>query len=438
MANRWNASVTTKLRVAYSKLAPFVDVIETDNGDIIQGFMPHILKKVGHMEFTFIREPLDRYSETLENNTFGGMVGMLSSNDVDLIMNPILPQEEFFEFLYYSNPITIEAYTILSGTTSINSGYFFYFSVLDTSVWSGIAVALLSIAAASACLVKYTLRRQSYNYIILTGWYCWNLFSFMLKQNPTNILILKNKKRLSSIVLRVLVMTWAFCIAFLVMNVFQSLLVSKMTLLKSRPLVDTLTDLVACKDCVCMAPREIQLDFLIKRSPLETVRRSWNKIDTSLSHHDLFKNKYMLDVEKGKFCLIHGHLIIEDRLGVFFQKKGSCNLHLSKSYFYPFSLLMAVNRNMSPVFFETFNLGITRLVDADITGRWFKSSLEVSTLCTSYTDNTIKPLGMKNLYGVLLLWAAGTFIAAIVLILEIFLSKFTVKSKKVKRSKTKK
>ncbi|KAG8182091.1 hypothetical protein JTE90_020451 [Oedothorax gibbosus] len=534
MANRWNTSVTTKLRVAYSKLSPFVDVTETENGDILGGFMPNILKTLGewmNLELYFIREPMDLYGGIWKNNTYNGMVGMLYRNEVDLIMNPVLPQEEFYDFLYYSNPITVEAFTILSGKTSLDTGLFPYLSVLDFQIWIGIAIALFVVAATSAQLFISALHPASYNYFSSTGWYCWNLFSCMLKQSPRNNYLLNKKKRSSSIALRILVMIWVFGVAFLVMNVFQSLLVTKMTLRKSRPLVDTLSDLGSCKDCVCLSPREVQLAVVIKpaflyafhveicvrvalsdmscadeegcftftweienvdillryeegrlsspawktetkegkavewqvlayhfggsiyfrlnclnetwnpdrcelsaisscgkKSPMASTRKVWAKINNRLSHDSIFRDDIMLAVESGKFCVIHGHLILEDWLSEFFARKGSCNTHLSTNYFYPFPLLMAVHRRLSPLFFETLNLGITRLVAADITGKWFKSSLKISNLCTSYTDSTLKPVGMNHIHGVLLLWAVGIFIAAIVLMLEILLSKLIRKS----------
>ncbi|GFW32489.1 lig_chan-Glu_bd domain-containing protein [Trichonephila clavipes] len=61
---------------------------------------------------------------------------------------------------------------------------------------------------------------------------------------------------------------------------------------------------------------------------------------------------------------------------------------------------------------------VTRLVDADITGKWFEAALEVSNLCTSYSDNTLQPLGIQHIYGVLVLWAAGLTMSFIVLLFE--------------------
>ncbi|GBM02508.1 hypothetical protein AVEN_76541-1 [Araneus ventricosus] len=58
------------------------------------------------------------------------MVGMLYRNDVDLILNPILPKVKILEFARFTNPITVEAYTILSGKKTEEAGFFLYFSVL--------------------------------------------------------------------------------------------------------------------------------------------------------------------------------------------------------------------------------------------------------------------------------------------------------------------
>ncbi|KAF8774512.1 Glutamate receptor ionotropic like protein [Argiope bruennichi] len=333
---KWNSSVSTKLKVAYANLAPFVAVEETKNGDVLGGFIPQIMEMVAkwmNLELTYIREPYDTYGSWV-NNTWNGMVGMLYRNEVDLILNPILPTDEFLDFLYYTNPITIEAYTILAGKKSEELGLFLYFSVLDKSVWIGIIIALFVISVTSAALFRRTLLPYSFQ--------C--TFTLNMPESPR-----------------------------------------------------------------------------FMESNLAINRLAWTKIDHTVSQVKAFQS--IPKVEKGGLCIIHGHLIIKDRLSKYFRKKGTCNLHLSKNYFYPFSLMMAIHRRLPPVFAETFNRGVTRLVDADITGKWFEAALEVSDLCTSYSDNTLKPLGLEHIFGVLVLWAAGLAISFVVLILEMKISK---------------
>ncbi|GFR24069.1 lig_chan-Glu_bd domain-containing protein [Trichonephila clavata] len=308
------------------------------------------------IRLTYVREPLDIYGNWV-NNSWDGMIGMLYRNEVDLILNPILPQAEFLEFLYYTNPITIEAYTIVAGKKSEE-------------------------------LV------------------------------PKDRLMLRNHKHFLSVFLPLLNVLWVFCIAFLVMNTFQSLLVSKLTLKKTTPVVDTLADLVNTRGVTCLAPREIQIDHVLKNSDLETNRLAWKKVNHDLPQTRVFQADILQDVEKGKYCIIHGHLIIKDRLSTFFTKTGTCNMHLSQKYFYPFSLLMAIHKKMPRSFYDTFNMGVTRLVDADITGKWFEAALKVSNLCTSYSDNTLQPLGLQHIYGVLVLWAAGLIMSFVVLLFE--------------------
>ncbi|GFS43410.1 lig_chan-Glu_bd domain-containing protein [Trichonephila inaurata madagascariensis] len=357
-------------------------------------------------------------------------IGIPSSNipfamlrEVDLILNPILPQAEFIEFLYYTNPITIEAYTILAGKKSEELGLFLYFSVLDKSVWLGIIIALLVTSVTSTALFRRLLS-SSYRWFSTIGRYCWNYLSYMLKQVPKDRLMLRNHRHFVSIYLPLLNILWVFCIAFLVMNTFQSLLVSKLTLKKTTPVVDTLADLVDSRGVTCLAPREIQIDHVLKNSDLETNRLAWKKVNHDLPQTRVFQPDILKDVEKGTYCIIHGHLIIKDRLSTFFTKTGTCNMHLSQKYFYPFSLMMAIHKKMPRSFYDTFNMGVTRLVDADITGKWFEAALKVSNLCTSYSDNALQPLGIQHIYGVLVLWAAGLTMSFIVLLFERNLFKY--------------
>ncbi|GIY84176.1 lig_chan-Glu_bd domain-containing protein [Caerostris extrusa] len=282
---KWNSSVTTKLNVAYAKLAPFVDVQETDKGDILGGFIPQIMQMVANwmnLELTYIREPFDTYGN-LVNGSWNGMVGMLFRNEVDLILNPILPKPEFLEFLYYTNPITIEAYTILSGKKSEELGLFLYFSVLDKSVWMGIIIALIVIAVTSAALFRRAAFPSSFKWLHFIGQYSWNLLSYMMKQVPKKNFLLRNHKHVLSIFLPLLNMLWVFCVAFLIMNTFQSLLVSKLALKKVVPIVDTVADLARSHGVICIAPREIQIDHVLKYSDLEINRKAWTKIDNEMS-----------------------------------------------------------------------------------------------------------------------------------------------------------
>ncbi|GFW32488.1 lig_chan-Glu_bd domain-containing protein [Trichonephila clavipes] len=285
---RWNSTVTTKLRVAYAKLGPFVAVRETDKGDILEGFMPQIIHMVArwmNLELTYVREPLDIYGNWV-NDSWDGMIGMLYRNEVDLILNPILPQAEFIEFLYYTNPITIEAYTILAGKKSEELGLFLYFSVLDKSVWLGIIIALLVTSVTSTALFRRLLS-SSYRWLSTIGRYCWNYLSYMLKQVPKDRLMLRSHKHFISIYLPLLNILWVFCIAFLVMNTFQSLLVSKLTLRKTTPVVDTLADLVGSRGVTCLAPREIQIDHVLKWVPF---------------HCDIFGNERADFKAKRRWC----------------------------------------------------------------------------------------------------------------------------------------
>ncbi|GFW32508.1 hypothetical protein TNCV_676661 [Trichonephila clavipes] len=57
-----------------------------------------------------------------------------SQQEVDFVLNPDLPRAGVLEFAYFTNPITVEAYTILSGKKIQEAGFFLYFSVLNNSV----------------------------------------------------------------------------------------------------------------------------------------------------------------------------------------------------------------------------------------------------------------------------------------------------------------
>ncbi|XP_054717250.1 uncharacterized protein LOC129226644 [Uloborus diversus] len=242
----------------------------------------------------------------------------------------------------------------------------------------------------------------------------------MLRQTAGQKYLFQWRKIKFSVFLTTLVMLWTFGIGMLTMNTFQSLLVTKLTLRKSKPLVDSIEDISKREDIQPIVPREIQIDHVLQNSGIPAYEKAWERINNKfVPMEQVFAFQNLLIVQKGKTCIIHGHLIIKDRLSTFFKKTGSCNMHLSSNYFYPFSLPFALKRNLPQLFLHKFNLGITRLVDADISGKWFKAALKEATLCTSYTANHVKPLGLGNLHGVLLLWGFGLVLASTSLLVEV-------------------
>ncbi|KAG8182088.1 hypothetical protein JTE90_020448 [Oedothorax gibbosus] len=411
------------LRIAYAHFPPYVLATNKNGSLVLSGMMPGIINSVARWmnisSLSFIREPEDKYG-TWENNTFTGMVGMLYRNEVDLIMNPILAKSSILEFAYFTNPITIGAYTVLSGKRSEQENLFLYFSALDTVVWYFIIITAIAISVTSTFMFSSLNALPHPSKARICGEYLWNLVSYMLRQDPSHKLLLRKSKRKMSLLIQLMVTLWMFGVGLLVMSSFQSLLVSKMTVYKSTPIIDTLEDLLYTDATVGVAPFEIQLEDVLENSGVAVYEKAWLKIKPNLMPwNKVLTDETIKDTERGKYCIIHGYFILRNRLSRFLKEKSYCNLHLSKKNFFPFPLLVAVQKTLPRSFFEAFNLGITRSVDSDMPGKYFKPGLEDSNMCTSYTDKTLKPQGLENLYGVLLLWAAGLACGVIALLYEL-------------------
>ncbi|GIX90756.1 uncharacterized protein CEXT_67031 [Caerostris extrusa] len=191
------------------------------------------------------------------------------------------------------------------------------------------------------------------------------------------------------------------------MSTFQSLLVSKLTIRKAHAFVDTMTEFVETKSTVGIAPMEIQLGDVLENSGIPLYEAAWKKIKNNLMPgRSVFATK---TIEK---------------------EHASCQLHLSERHFYPLSLHIPLKKDLPESFLDAFNLGITRMVDADISGRSLKASVEVANLCISHTETQLKSLGLNNIYGVLLMWAGGVLLGGMVLAFEIIINGFKVLNKK--------
>ncbi|XP_035226867.1 uncharacterized protein LOC118199174 [Stegodyphus dumicola] len=134
------------------------------------------------------REPSDKYGNFM-NGTWDGIIGMVHRNEVDFLMNPVVPREPVLEFSYFTNPITIEAFSVLSGKEKKEAGLFLYFSVLDKWVWNGILIAFVVVALTSAILYKKIVQPADINWIRIFSQYIWLLFSYMLRQRNLVILV---------------------------------------------------------------------------------------------------------------------------------------------------------------------------------------------------------------------------------------------------------
>ncbi|GFT47790.1 lig_chan-Glu_bd domain-containing protein [Nephila pilipes] len=415
------------MRAVYSNLPPFVIVKIVNGSTVLDGFIPDIVRAVTkkmNWNVTFIREPYDNYG-SWENNTWTGMVGMLHRNEVDFILNPVMAKERILEFAYFTNPITIEAFTILSGKKIQEAGFFLYFSVLNSSVWLTMIVALIAVAVTSAILYVRLQKETKYlSWIATISEYSWNFLSHLLKQSPTEKYFLRKNREYLSIFLPLLAILWIAGIG-LVMTAFQSLLVTKLTLSKSQPYVDTMADLLKTEKTAGIVPVEIKFEEILENSGIPVYEAVFEKIRKNfLPQSVVFSDETMKKVQNGKFCIFHGHLILKNKLSDFFKKYSFCQMHLSDNYFFPFSLPIAIHRKFPRALYENFNYGVTRLVDADITGKTFKNDLEGSKLCTSYSDTTLRPLGIKNIYGVLIMWTAGLVSATLAFVCEILSNRY--------------
>ncbi|GFR24073.1 lig_chan-Glu_bd domain-containing protein [Trichonephila clavata] len=211
---------------------------------------------------SFIREPEDNYG-TWKNNTWSGMIGMLYRNEVDLILNPIIPKASILEFAHFTNPIIIDAYTILSGKKIQEPGLFLYFKVLDTTVWIAMVATAIVLGFTSTTIYKRVLMPKDFSWIRMIRQYSWHFLSYALRQNPTEKYLLRSNKTRLQAFLPLIATLWILGIG-LIMSSFQSLLVSKLTIRESQPFVDSMDEFVNTDSTIGIAPVEIQLGDVLE------------------------------------------------------------------------------------------------------------------------------------------------------------------------------
>ncbi|GFW32495.1 lig_chan-Glu_bd domain-containing protein [Trichonephila clavipes] len=246
--------------LSMDQLPPFVIVKNSSGVLVLNGFMPPMVRSVA--KWMNITEPEDNYG-TWKNNTWSGMIGMLYRNEVDLILNPIIPKASILEFAHFTNPIIIDAYTILSGKKIQEPGLFLYFKVLDTTVWIAMVATAIVLGFTSTTIYKRVLMPKDFSWIQMIRQYSWHFLSYALRQNPTEKYLLRSNKTRLQAFLPLIATLWILGIG-LIMSSFQSLLVSKLTIRESQPFVDSMDEFVNTDSTIGIAPVEIQLGDVLE------------------------------------------------------------------------------------------------------------------------------------------------------------------------------
>ncbi|GBM02501.1 hypothetical protein AVEN_76536-1 [Araneus ventricosus] len=290
-------------------------------------------------------------------------------------------------------------------------------------VWIGMVFAAIAIGVTCTFVYQSILTPKEFSWVTMARQYCWHLLSYALRQSPTEKYLLRANRTRLSVLLPLLTTIWILCVGLL-MTAFQSLLVSKLTVRKSHAFVDTMADFVKTDSTVGTAPTEIQLGDVLENSSIPLYEAAWEKIkDNLLPGRTVFSSHTMEKVQRGEFCVFHGYVVLRNRLSDYYKKRAVCQFHLSQQHFFPFSLQMAMQKKTTELIYESFNLGVTRLVDADLPGKSLKAAVEVSSLCTSFSETTLRSLGLENIYGVLAMWAAGLLCGFVILIVEIIIKR---------------
>ncbi|GFR33277.1 NADH dehydrogenase 1 alpha subcomplex subunit 8 [Trichonephila clavata] len=162
------------------------------------------------------------------------------------------------------------------------------------------------------------------------------------------------------------------------MNVFQSLLVSKLTIIKTKPVIDSMQDLVAKENVKGLVPIELEIQEVLKDSGIPLYEEAWEKLKLTTSTFDevLSETSYR-EVMEGKACIVHGQLILKSVLQEYFQTNGRCDFHLSENYFFPFPLLMGLRKTLPKEFQRKFNSG-KKIVNIDLFVLFYGSVLRFS------------------------------------------------------------
>ena len=100
------------------------------------------------------------------------------------------------------------------------------------------------------------------------------------------------------------------------------------------------------------------LSSIFQGSGIPIYEAVWEKMEPDLVTGDtLFSEESLKNVQKGKICLVHGHLILRAVLDDYFKKHARCNFHLSNNMFFPFPLLIPVKKSLPRKFKDKLNFG---------------------------------------------------------------------------------
>ncbi|XP_076034764.1 glutamate receptor ionotropic, kainate glr-3-like [Oratosquilla oratoria] len=426
------------LKITYGDFPPFCQTV----GDNIVGIAANILKFVTQQN-NFCYDPPDfdmKWGSKEDNGSWTGMMGKLARKEVDVALGPFGVTWDRYQVADFSKVVHVTEHFIVYTRPGFESDMAGFIKPFPLLVWGLLGLTLIVMIWAlfgasksyrGVCSAKEQLGRKrtspegemtvkTFDDVtsseVIKDSVFWVLQIFSAQGANSSWVATSGRSGTPLVILWML-----FC--FLVGSMYKSNLMAMLILPKVNIPFNNLAEMVAQDKVKWGLPgHSIQTTKYKEADPSSVFGQVWARKEITAT-----------TIQQGTAYMDRGNRAVPCNsvtallfLQVFFQRTGRCYLAVARERFLPITFAMAFPKE-SP-YVQKFDKVILNLREFGLIDYWYHQTFKEGSRCfhmpphKNLEANTLRPLLMEDLYGILSLYVAGMALAALSLVGEVLLT----------------
>ncbi|XP_063847807.1 glutamate [NMDA] receptor subunit 1-like [Scylla paramamosain] len=349
------------------------------------------------------------------NGSWIGAVGLLLDHDVDFVGVPTTVNDQRLKVVDYSVYVDMDKQVIIYKRPSLEANIAGFVKPFNKTVWALVAAALVLVCVATWFVyrsqdvlqaMKSRKTRDSNSNAWSTS--ClWSIYVSLSQSSPWWP---------EGGALRVVAGTWMLMMLILA-TVYRSNLKAMLIIPKIRLPFNNMEEMLQT-NIPCFVPLGSILHLLMEKAPPKSQLDRLKK--QAVIHLD--PPQAVRDIITGKYAAITNNHNINYVLNTAFEQTKSCQNYVAdEAYITGFSASLGIPKH-SPLT-SKINRILESLQESGVIRQLYHNILPYAFICLRpesfrRPNNNLRPLELEDFYGVLSIYAGGTILAGLVLVLE--------------------
>ncbi|XP_068250122.1 probable glutamate receptor [Palaemon carinicauda] len=380
------------------------------------GFVDDILTTSMNFTYTLRRPPDGAFGYSFPNGSWSGMIGLLVRKEIDFAIGPFNLIYARARVVDYTMPLMIDYGRIMARKGEAEIDPWGFFMPLSPTVWLGLLGAAIVIMALAYVMSRLLteLHDKVHSQYSMT-----NYLRILLGQNSE---VASVKHWANSIIIG----TWMIAM-LVVMESYAGNLRSLLIVRYVPQPYHTVKAVVDDPKVTVLWEQDSAYKQLLYASTFGVFKQL---ADEGLEGKITFITTPEFyggvddQVSQGDHVLMIEDMTLKILLAYHFEKSGSCLFYLSRERFFPFLLVMTLQKH-SPLT-RSFNRRIVGITESGIYGSWLTQEFRKSISCMSQPTKILlsSNLDMSNLWGIFVVYAIGNILGGLTLLLEIAITSY--------------